>query len=144
MRFNAILTKRTALGWAGMALIWATPESQAQLLIDVYPSQDNSNQTLWIFSGSSAANYGSSIRSSGNYHARDSWKLNAAHGVDVYFANQPTNQLVSLFPLFSSTNNLIDIESVQTRIPSSFSASATNSPTMTAGISQAKPSAVFL
>lgn len=103
---------------AGMALIWTATTAQAQsYIISVYPSQDNPNsQTLWIFSGSSTAYYGSSIRSSGNYHARDSWKFTSTWG-DFYIANQPTNQLVSLSPLFSSTNNPIDIESVQNRLP---------------------------
>ena len=143
MEFNALRTKRAALGLAGTAMIWTATTAQAQLYIDVYPSQDNpDSETLWIFSGSSIANYGSSIRSSGNYHARDSWKLNAAHGVDVYFANQPTNQLVSLSPLFSSANNPIDIESVQVR--GSFGSARTNAPTMTAGSANKTIGSIFM
>ncbi len=38
---------------------------QAQLVIDVYPSQDNpTSETLWIFSGSSGANSDGSVRTS--------------------------------------------------------------------------------
>ncbi len=135
MGFNALRTKRTALGLAGMALIWLSTTAQAQLHINVYPSQDNTNQTLWIFRGGfSTAHYPSSIRSSGNYHARDSWQIDLAGG-DFYTDNKPTNQFFNLTPLFGSTN-AIDIESVQNRLPgggyrtSSFTANETNAPTI--------------
>ena len=39
-------------------------KAQAQLVINVHPSQSNNNQTLWIFSGSSIANIGSSVQTS--------------------------------------------------------------------------------
>ena len=161
MGFNALRRKRTALGWAGMALmmIWTATTAQAQhLYIDVYPSQDNpTNQTLWIFSGGtggSTAIYGSGIRSSGgnNYHVRDSWKIRGSGGSEnsFYTANKPTNEVVSLSPLFSSTNNPIDIESVRSRLYGSpgsyssifstnsiwFNAHATNAPTVTIGNSR--------
>ena len=133
-------TKRMALGLVGMAIFWTATTAQAQLVIDVYPSQDDPTKTLWIFSGSSTAHYGSSIRSSQNYHARDSWKYSGGDGT-LYFANNPTNQLFNLAPLFSSTNT-IDIESVTARLPGvprhvlspepiQFSNSATNAPTIT-------------
>ena len=116
-----------ALGLAGMAMIWLSTTAQAQYL-NVYPSQDNpDSQTLWIFLDSlgSVANYGSSIRSSGgdNYHARDSWKLQHSHNItgatNFYVANKPTNQVLNLSPLFSSTNNPKDVESVRVRLASS-------------------------
>lgn len=148
-----------ALGWAGMALIWTATTAQAQhLYIDVYPSQDNTNQTLWIFSGGTGggkAVHGSSIRSSGgtNYHVRDSWKirgLGSSVGNSFYTANKPTNEVFSLSPLFSSANNPKDIESVRIRrfgSPGSYSslfstnsiwfnAHATNAPTVTIGNSR--------
>ena len=100
------------------------------MIIDVYPSQDNANQTLWIFSGGTG---GSSIRSSGgaNYHARDSWKIRGLGGSEnsFYTANKPTNEVVSLSPLFSSTNTK-DIASVRSRLygfPGSYSSFSTNS-----------------
>ena len=153
MKFNAKLTKRTALGWAGMALIWTATTAQAQLIIDVYPSQDNPTKTLWIFRDSSTAHYGSSIRSSGNFHRRDSWKINT---VDIYTANKPTNQLFNLAPLLSSTNNPKDIESITTRLAGNarvtspfysgltFAANSTNAPTMTAGIASKTIGSIFM
>ena len=39
-------------------------QSQAQLFVNVYPSQDNTNQTLWIFRDSSTASDNDSIRTS--------------------------------------------------------------------------------
>ena len=107
----------------------ATTAQAQQIYIDVYPSQGNlDSETIWIFgselqtggmSVSSTAGSGSSIRSSQNYHARDSWKVgHSPHWTTItnfYTANKPTNQLVSLAPLFSSTNNPLDIESVQVR-----------------------------
>ena len=118
MSYRKKQRQRTALGLAGMLMIWTATTAQSQLFIDVYPSQDNTNQTLWIFSGQSTAHYTSTIRSSGNYHRRDSWKLNAAHGFDVYFDNIPTNRLFNLSPLFSSTNQT-DIESIESRLQGS-------------------------
>ncbi len=68
MRYQSKWTKRTALGLAGMAMIWTVTTAQAQLFIDVYPSQDNTNQTIWVFGANGAATtpfYGSSIRGGG-------------------------------------------------------------------------------
>ena len=122
-------------------------QSQAQLFINVYPSQDNpTNQTLWIFSGRSIVHYGSSIRSSQNFHKRDSWVTD-----ELYEANKPTNQIFSLSPLFSSSNTK-DIESVTKRLTedeavnltlNAFPTSATNDPTITIG-NTSRPIANFL
>ena len=107
-------------------------------MINVYPSQDSpTNQTLWIFSGSSTTAYGgtTSIRSSGNYHSRDTIII-ANNSGDLYNANRPTNQLLTLSSLLSSSNTK-DIASVNARIPGggrtniTFAASATNTPTIT-------------
>ncbi len=136
-------------------MILATTESQAQLHIDVFPSQDDPTKTLWLFnarndyspqSPSGRAFYGSAIRSSGNFHPRDSWKTSSFYGT-IYTANKPTNALFNLTPLFSSTNHPKDIESVTKRIPGAppfgpFSTNrftsftntdVTNTPTMTTG-----------
>ena len=112
-------------------------KAQAQLVINVYPSQDHTNQTLWIFSGSGTTSFGgtTSIRSSGNHNARDSWSFISNNG-NFYNANRPNNQLLTLSPLFSSSNT-IDIHSVSNRIPGGvstntiFAASATNTPSIT-------------
>ena len=83
--------------------------------------------------------YPSTIRSSGNYHRRDSWKT-----IGLYNANNPTNALFSLSPLFSSTNSK-DIESIESRLQGSsraaspfysgltFSTDLTNAPTIAFG-----------
>ena len=115
-------------------------QSQAQLIINVYPSQDNpTNQTLWIFSGSSTAGSSNSIRASGSYNSRDSWEVTNNNGDwHIFDANKPSNQTISLSPLFASSNSK-DIASVNARIPEggktniTFAASATNTPTITIG-----------
>ena len=117
VKINQNWNQRKAFGWIWLALamIWtAPPESQAQLFIEVFPSQDNPNQTLWIFAGDSTALSDNTIRSSGNFHRRDSWKLQLP---ELYIANKPTNELVSLSPLFSSTNHPKDIDSITRRLP---------------------------
>ncbi len=136
-------------------------QSQAQLYIDIFPSQDNpTTQTIWIFGNSrtgrgssSTAHYRSSIRSSGNYHVRDSWKL---HSNALYFENKPTNALFNLTPLFGSTN-AIDIESVQKRLPGGlrrtyifdpdpfpFGNKVTNAPTITIGSTSRPIGKIFM
>lgn len=139
-------------------MILATP-AQAQLFIEIYPSQDNANQTLWFFSGESIAHHTSTIRSSGNYHRRDSWKLATPTGsaARFYGANKPTNAFFNLTPLFGSTNTT-DIESVRTRFwgsPGSYSSifstntlwlpyTATNPPTITNGIASKTIAKMFM
>ena len=110
------------------------------MLVNVYPSQDNpTNQTLWIFSGSSSTSYGgtTSIRSSGNYNTRDSFPIDSGNNSgNLYNANRPNNQLLTLSSLLSSSNTK-DIASVNARIPGggktniTFAVSATNTSTIT-------------
>ncbi len=144
-----IIRKWMGFSVIAIAIIWTATTAQAQLYIDVYPSQDNpDSEIVWIFSGSSTAHYGSSIRSSQNYHARDSWKHDDV-GESLYLANKPTNQLVSLSPLFSNTNNPTDIESIQKRIPGSdrtqdFDAIVTNAPTVTIGSTSRPIGKIFM
>ena len=133
--------------WTSALLLTATllslapiEQSQAQLFIHAYPSQDNpTNQTLWIFSGSSTTSRLSttSIRSSGNYDSRDTAAIaSGSNNGNLYNANRPNNQLLTLSPLLSSSNTK-DIASVNARIPGggktniTFAASATNTPTIT-------------
>ena len=161
MGFNALWTKRTALGLAGMALIWMATTAQAQLHINVYPSQDNpTSQTIWIFGHDGRTPYyGSSIRNTTatNFHLRDSWKPNTVgNGAPFYDNNKPTNVVFSLSPLLSSTNNPKDIESITTRLAGSarvtspfysgvtFPANSTNFPTMTFGNATKRIGGIFM
>ena len=128
-------------------------EAQAQLVINAYPSQDNpTNQTLWIFRGSSTTVSSNSIRASGAYrHSRDSWEFDINGYNEGYFynANSPSDQIISLSPLFSSSNTK-DIASVNARIPGggktniTFAASATNTPTITIGSGSRTISHLFM
>ena len=126
-------------------------EAQALLLINVYPSQDNTNsQTLWIFSGSSTASANNSIRTSGNFSSQDSWEFSSSNNNGNFFdANKPSDTNFQLSPLFSSSNT-DDIASVNARIPGggktnpTFAASATNTPTLTIGSGSRTISHLFL
>ena len=133
-----IIRKWMGFSVIAIAMIWTDTTAQAQLYIDVYPSQDNpESQTIWHFrhGGTSQVNYSSTFRSSGNFHRRDSWKMGVrtptslSSETNFYTANKPTNQLVSLSPLFSSANTK-DIDSVRTRLQGStgsYSSFSTNS-----------------
>ena len=123
-------------------------KAQAQLIIDVYPSQDSSTNTLWIFSGSSSGTSAGMLRTSGNFDifgTYDSWQTAS----DIYDANKPSNQTITLSPLFSSANT-IDIDSVRKRIPGggrtnvTFAASATNTPTITIGSGSRTIASMFM
>ncbi len=104
------------------------------MIIDVYPSQDTPTNSIWIFSGSSSVASPATLRTSGGYSSADGWQTER----DIYQANLPSNQTITLAPLSSSTNTL-DIDSVRKRIPGggrtniTFAASATNTPTITIG-----------
>ena len=126
-------------------------QSQAQIYIDVYPSQDNpTTHTLWIFSGSSIAdrsftlfattNYaqGTIRTSSGNaYDEQDTARLSTS----PFNANTPNNAVLALTPFSvtsSSTNYPKDYDSIRRRIPGGtrsqlFAANATNTPTLRIG-----------
>ena len=109
------------------------------MLIRVYPSQDNTNQTLWIFSGSGAgALDGGSIRTGSGHSHEDTIYVDSNNG-NFYDANKPNPLTISLSPLLSSPTNPADIASVNARIPSggktniTFAAGATNTPTIGSG-----------
>ena len=131
----------------------------AQLYIDIYPSQDSpTNQTLWIFSGSSSVRYSSlntpfnqSIRSSATdttESSQDTWEI--GNTGNIFNANQPSGANFSLSPLFSSSSNPTDIDSVRKRIPGggrtniTFAANATNTPTITISSGSRTISHLFL
>ena len=108
--------------------------AQAQLIIDVYPSQDTPTNTIWIFSGSSSVATPATLRtSSTSYTSADGWQTASK----IYQANHPSGAQITLSPLFSSTNTT-DMESIRKRIPGgartqTFAANATNTPTITIG-----------
>ena len=127
-------------------------KAQAQMIINVYPSQDSTNQTLWIFSGSSSATGSTSIRTGpGNNDLQnyDSWWFGSPNNGNIFQANGPNNQNISLSSLFSSSNSK-DIASVNARIPGggktniTFAASATNTPTITVGSGSRTISHLFM
>ena len=76
-------------------------KAQAQLYLDIFPSRDSTNQTLWVFSGSSTAwahpNAGPHIRTSGGFDQHDSDKTTSA-----FLRNTP-QALYALTPLFTAT-----------------------------------------
>ena len=126
-------------------------QSQAQLILNAYPSQDNTNQTLWIFSGSSSSRSASAqIRnpSATNTDNQDTWQIDSNNG-NIFDANKPSDTSFQLSPLFSSSNPK-DIASVRARIPGggktniTFLASATNTPTLTIGSGSGVISHLFL
>ena len=126
-------------------------KAQAQMIINVYPSQDSTNQTIWIFSGSSTATAYTSIRTGpGNNDLQnyDSWWFGSPNNGNIFQVNGPNNQNISLSSLFSSSNSK-DIASVNARIPGgktniTFAASATNTPTITVGSGSRTISHLFM
>ncbi len=134
----------TLLLTAALLSLSLIEQSQAQLYLHIYPSQDNpTNQTVWIFSGSSTAASGNTIRVSSSsissFNAGDSFNLHLSQNDgNIFDANKPSVQgeNVSLSSLFSSSNAK-DIASVNARIPGggktniTFAASTTNTPTIT-------------
>ena len=127
--------------------------ANAQLFIHIYPSQDNyTSETLWIFSGSSTANQGGSLRTSTvgtGYSNHDSWQFSTPSSGNIYVANKPSDTNFQLSPLFTSSNTN-DIRLVRERIPGggqtniTFAANATNTPTVTIGSGSRTISHIFM
>ncbi len=127
-------------------------QSQAQLYLHIYPSQDNNNQTIWIFSGSSTTTANNSIRTgsgSNTYADQDSWQISTSdNNGNIFDANKPSDTNFQLSPLFSSSST-DDIAAVRASIPGGsltnlFAASATNTPTITIGSGSRTISHLFL
>ncbi len=149
-------TFRNQFGLAAFAAAYLLPflpleQSQAQLIINAYPSQDHTNQTLWIFSGSSTSRSASAqIRNqaSTNTDNQDTWQIDS-NGGNIFDANKPSDVSFQLSPLLSSTNSK-DIASVNARIPGggktdiTFAANATNTPAITIGSGNGTISHLFL
>ncbi len=86
------------------------------MYLDIFPSRDDTNATLWVFSGSSSgwthANAFPHIRTSGGYDRRDT------HKTDNAFLQDPTSLTpaanYNLTPLFtaSTTNAPNDLETL--------------------------------
>ena len=74
-------------------------QAQAQLYIDVYQSRDNTNQTLWVFSGSGTTRQLWSVRNNNpanaNYNRRDVWHVADNNG-DLYAGTEPIGQHLAL------------------------------------------------
>ena len=100
--------------------------AQAQLWLDIFPSQDDTNATLWVFSGSSAGwahnNVPPRIRTSGGYNRRDTHKTSSAFVQSTPAANY------NLTPLFtaSTTNAPLDLESLRARLGHTIKLGTTN------------------
>ena len=83
-----------------------------------------------------------------NFDNQDSWQVHDNSG-NIFDANKPSDQVLQLSSLFSSTNAQ-DIASVNARIPGggktdiTLAASATNTPTITIGSSSGTISHLFL
>ncbi len=114
---------------AAAALLTTAPpeQAQAQLYLDIFPSQDSTNNTLWIFSGSSRSgvtilNVGPEIRTSGAYDRKDTHKTSRA------FLRNTSPALYALTPLFtaSATNAPLDLESLRTRLGQTIKLGTTN------------------
>ena len=79
--------------------LFAGERLAAQLVIDVYQSRDNNNQTLWVFSGSSTTAQLWSVRTAiagnDNFGRRDSWEV-TGNGGALFPTNAPTNQRLAL------------------------------------------------
>ena len=144
---------------AATALLCFAPleQSQAQLYIHVYPSQDDNGKTIWIFSGSSTASAAGNIRTGTESNSntfnpgqfRDSFHfVRAFNNGNIFDANKPDDANFQLSPLFGSTN-AVDIESIRKRIPGGartnlFASSATNTPTVTIGSGSRTISHLFM
>ena len=100
--------------------------AQAQLYLDIFPSQDDTNATLWVFSGSSSGwahnNVPPRIRTSGGYDRRDTHKTSDA------FLTSTSAADYNLTPLFtaSTTNAPLDLESLRTRLGQTIKLGTTN------------------
>ena len=114
-------------------------QAQAQLYIDIFPSQDDTNATLWIFSGSTTAARTSTIRTTSG----TTWfTQDTARFFDNLFASDPGTGFKSLtaVPASTATNPNKDYKSLignlRLRNPAFTNANLnvlTNAPTMTAG-----------
>ncbi len=114
-------------------------ESQAQLYVDIYPSQEYTNGTLVIFSGSSTIarqqSQGRGFRTTGS-----DWLQDTAHSYDTLFASNPgTGQKnLTAIPVSTATVTNKDYESLigNLRVRNTAFSSAnlnviTNAPTLT-------------
>ncbi len=101
-------------------------QSQAQLYLDIFPSQDSTNQTLWVFSGSSSgwthSNAGPYIRTgTASYDRKDTHKTSNAFlrsGSGLYALTAVVTS--------STTNAPLDFESLRTRLGQTIKLGTTN------------------
>ena len=136
-----------ALVVSALSLV-SVEQGQAQLYVDIFPSRDSTNNTLWMFSGSSTVwghnNLPPNVRTSGGYDRRDTSKTSSA-----FLRNTPANDY-ALTPLFTATatnapNDLatldywkgrtIDWGTTNTNDDLAIPSTATNAPMLTIGSS---------
>ena len=106
-------------------------EAQAQLYLDIFPSQDNTNQTLWLFSGSSGNAWGHSnadpyIRTSGAYDQQDTHKTYRALLQDPTSLTPAANYALTPLRTATATNAPLDFESLRTRLGATIKLGTTN------------------
>ena len=116
MKQQIHMKRKLSLLVAVVCLCGGRYNAQAQLILDVYPSQDNpTSETLWIFSGSSSVASPATLRTSStshssadgyirrsgnNYNTRDTFKTT---GGNLYAQNFPTNAAFTLSALTPSS-----------------------------------------
>ena len=116
-------------------LLALTPleHSQAQLYLDIFPSQDNTNATLWVFSGSVSQffthrNAGPNIPTSGSFDRGHTTKTDNALFQTGTTTTSSSGVLEALTPLrtASATNAPLDFESLRTRLGQTIKLGTTN------------------
>ena len=145
---------RRALSALGAFLVAATllaavplEQARAQLFLDIFPSNDNTNQTLWVFSGSTSgwthSNANPHIRTSGGYDRRDTSKTSSAlfqtgttttsgsnHALTPLFTATATNAPLDLQYMTVWAGNTIDWGTTNTNDDIAIPSNVTNTPTI--------------
>ena len=110
-------------------------QARAQLYVDIYPSQEYTNGTLWVFSGSSTTTRSGSIRTAGS-----NWNQDTTKTFDTFFASNPGTGAKPLTAVPASTTSVTNkdyeslIGNLRVRNPAFTNANLnviTNAPTIT-------------
>ena len=118
---------------SALSLVSWEQEAQAQLYLDIFPSQDNTNGTLWVFSGSVAQfwthyNAGPNFPTSGAFDRGHTTKTDSALFQTGTTATASSGVTHALTPLFTATatNAPLDFESLRTRLGATIKLGTTN------------------
>ncbi len=95
MAFGAFVVASALLSLAPLE------QSQAQLYVDIYPSQEYTNGTLFIFSGSSTTTRSGSIRTAGS-----NWNQDTTKTFDNLYASNPGTGIKPLTAVPASTTSV--------------------------------------